>query len=176
MKKGWTIWFVGLHGSGKSTISERLAGILRKKNIQVVVLDGDEIRKTLSSDLGYTIEERNTHMGRIAELCRIINGNGVNAIACVASPTEKSRDYARKKIQNIIIAYAKCPIEICEQRDVKGHYKRARRKEKGFENFLGISLPFEEPKNADIVISTGKESVDESSQKIIGFLRKKGIF
>ena len=175
-KSSWTIWFVGLHGSGKSTISEKLAGILRKKNIHVVVLDGDEIRKTISYDLGYTLEERNIHMQRIADLCRIINDNGIHAIACVASPTEKSREYARKKLQNIIIAYAKCPVEVCEKRDVKGHYKKARNKEKGFENFLGISLPFEEPKNADVVLNTDKESIDESSHKIIEFLRKKGIF
>ena len=175
MKKGWTIWFVGLHGSGKSTISERLAGILRGKNIHVVVLDGDEIRKAISSDLGYTLEGRNTHMRRIADLCRIISDNGIHAIACVASPTGKSRDYARKNLQNIIIAYAKCPIEICEQRDVKGHYKKARKKEKGFENFLGVSLPFEEPKNVDIVLNTDKESIDESTKKLVEFLKRKNV-
>ena len=175
MTKGWTIWFVGLHGSGKSTISGRLAGILRGKNIPVVVLDGDEVRKTISSDLGYTLNERNAHMERIADLCRIINDNGVHAIACVASPTEKSREYARKKLGKIIIAYAKCPVEICEKRDVKGHYKKARNGEKGFESFLGISLPFEEPKGANIILNTSKETAEESTKKLAGFLKKKGV-
>lgn len=175
MAKGWTIWFVGLHGSGKSAISERLAGILGGKNIPVVVLDGDEVRKTISSDLGYTLDERNANMGRIADLCKIINDNGIHAIACVASPTEKSREYARKKLEKIIIAYAKCPMEICEQRDVKGHYKKARKKEKGFENFLGISLPFEEPNDADIVLNTDKETIEESTKKLVEFLKKRNI-
>jgi adenylylsulfate kinase len=173
MVKSWTVWFVGLHGSGKTTITNNLAKLL--KDIQVEVLDGDELRKTLSSDLTYTLEDRNIHMRRVADLCRKINEKGTLCIACVASPTEISREYARKVIENVVVVYAKCPIEVCEKRDVKGHYKKARNREKGFENFLGVSLQFEEPKDADLVLETDKESVDESVDKLIGFLKNRGM-
>ena len=175
MKKAWTIWFVGLHGSGKTTITTNLAKILRDNNIQVEVLDGDEIRKTVSSDLGYSLEDRNTHMKRVADLCKEINDSGTLCIACVASPTEKSREYAKDTIDNVVIVYAKCPIEVCKKRDVKDHYKKARNKEKGFENFLGVSLPFEEPKYPDIVLNTAKESVKTSTSNLLKELKAKDI-
>ena len=175
MVKAWTIWFTGLHGSGKSTIAENLAEILRKRNIPLVLLDGDELRKTISSDLGYSIKDRNEHMKRVVELCKHVNDNGILAIACVASPTRQSREYAKKIIKNLFLAYVKCPLDICEKRDVKGHYKKARKKEKGFENFVGINLPFEEPKNADIALNTDKEKIIESVSKLLKKLEDKKI-
>jgi len=175
MIEAWTIWFVGLHGSGKTTITANLANILREKNISLEVLDGDEVRKNISLDLGYSLEDRNSHMKRIADLSKEINDKGSLCIACVASPTESSREYAKKTIKNVVIVYAKCPIKVCEERDVKGHYKKARNKEKGFENFLGVSLPFEEPKNADLILETDKESPNESTEKLVKFLEKKSI-
>lgn len=175
LKKGWTIWFIGLHGSGKTTIAKRLAEALKGKKIPFALIDGDEIRKTISSDLGYSLEDRNTHMKRVAGLCRENNEKGMLCIACVASPTEKSREYAKKILGNVLFIYLKCPLEICEKRDVKGHYKKARSKEKGFENFLGISLKFEEPKNPDIILNTDKEPVEESVNKLINNLKEKGV-
>jgi len=174
-EKSWTIWFIGLHGSGKTTIANKLAEFFREKNIQVEVLDGDELRKTISSDLGFSLEDRNSHMKRVADICKVNTEKGVLCIACVASPTEESREYARKELEKIITVYVKCPLEVCEKRDVKGHYKKARKKEKGFENFLGISLQFEEPKNPDIILNTEKGSVDESVKNLIKFLKNKGI-
>src|SRR3989338_9955667 len=132
-KPNWTIWFTGLHGSGKSTIANKLIGILRSKNIKADLLDGDELRKTVSSDLGYSLEERNEHMRRVAGLCKTITDKGVIAIASVASPTEKSRVYARKTLKNMLLVYVKCPLELCEKRVAKGHYKKAKNKEEGFE-------------------------------------------
>ena len=175
MAEAWTIWFVGLHGSGKTAITANLANILKEKNISLEVLDGDEVRKNISLDLGYSLEDRNSHMKRIADLSKEINDKGTLCIACVASPTESSREYAKKTIKNVVIVYAKCPIEVCEERDVKGHYKKARNKEKGFENFLGVSLPFEEPKNPDLILETDKESPKESTEKLVEFLEKKSI-
>jgi adenylylsulfate kinase len=175
LKKSWTIWFTGLHGSGKSTIAAKLAEILKKHNIQFVLLDGDELRKTISSDLGYSLEDRNAHMKRVVDLCKTTIEKGISCIACVASPTESSREYARQKLEKVIVVYAKCPIEVCEKRDVKGHYKKAKRKEKGFENFLGVNLKFEEPKNPDIILNTETETVDESVSKLITSFKKMGI-
>jgi len=175
IKSNWTLWFTGLHGSGKSTIAHKLIEILRKDNVKIELLDGDELRKTISSDLGYSMEERNEHMKRVANLCRENSQKGLLTIASVASPTEKSREYARKTLRNMLLVYVKCPIEICEQRDVKGHYKKAKNMQKGFENFVGNSVEFEEPKNPDITLETDKESVDESVNKLLEKLKENKI-
>jgi len=164
--KGGTIWFSGLHGSGKTTIADALAAKIREKGVQVVVLDGDNVRKSISADLGYSKEDRNKHIKRVADICKIISGNNVLNIACVASPTQEARDYAKSIISNFFEVYIKCSLEECERRDVKGHYQKARNKEPGFENFLGVGLKYEEPKNPDIVIKTGNESKEESVKKL----------
>lgn len=175
MKQGWTIWFTGMHGSGKSTIAERLASILKEKNVPLVLLDGDVLRKTISSDLGYSLDDRNKHMKRVADICKLISENGILTLACVASPTEKSREYAKSILGDMIQVYVKCPLEICEKRDVKLHYKKARKGDKGFENFLGISLNFEEPKNPDIILNTDKLSVEETVDRLLIYLKEKKI-
>lgn len=175
MKQAYTIWFTGLHGSGKSTIANRLMEIFKEKNIKAELLDGDELRKTISSDLGYSLEERNEHMKRVANLCKKIADKGVIAIASVASPTEKSREYARKTLKKIVLVYVKCPLEICAKRDVKGHYKKAGENERGFEHFLKVSSNFEEPQNPDIVLNTDKESADESVSRLAKKLKEKGL-
>ena len=173
--EAYTLWFTGLHGSGKSTIAGRITKILKEQNIACELLDGDELRKTISSDLGYSIEERNEHMKRIADLCKKLNENGVMAIASVASPTEKSRDYARQTLKKMILVYVKCSLEVCAKRDVKGHYKKAQSKEQGFEHFMKVSSNFEEPKNPDIILNTDKESIEESVNKLIEKLKEKKI-
>ena len=175
MEKAYTIWFTGLHGSGKSTIANRLLSILIGKNIPCKLLDGDELRKTISSDLGYSFGERNEHMRRVADLCKTVTDKGIMAIASVASPTEKSRDYARKVLKKMLLVYAKCPLEICAKRDVKGHYKQAGKNEEGFEHFMKVSSNYEEPKNPDIVLETGKETVDESVSRLASKLKENGI-
>ncbi len=175
MEKAYTIWFTGLHGSGKSTIANKLISILRKSNIKAELLDGDELRKTISLDLGYSLEERNEHMRRVADLCKKITDKGIMAIASVASPTEKSRDYARKILKKMFLVYIKCPLEICAKRDVKGHYKKAGENEEGFGHFMKVSSNFEEPKNPDIVLNTDKESVEKSVNRLVEKLKEKTI-
>ncbi len=174
-KIGWTLWFTGLHGAGKTTIAKKLADILRKKNFPVILLDGDELRKSVSSDLGYSLDDRNKHMKRVADVCKVISENGILAIASVASPTEKSRAYARQVIKNMFLVYVKCPLDLCERRDVKGHYKKAREKKNQFEHFMSVSSNYEEPKNPDIILNTDKESVEESVSKLITKLKEKKI-
>ncbi len=175
--KAGTIWFSGLHGSGKTTIAKGLAERIRANGIQVVVLDGDEVRKGISSDLGYTKEDRNKHIKRVANICQIISKSGVLNIACVASPTEEIREYAKSVIPDFVEVYVRCPVEICEKRDVKGHYKKAKANEKGFENFLGIGLQYEEPKSPDIALDTSSEGPEQSVEKLFNFLvEKKWLF
>ncbi|MBN1941315.1 MAG: adenylyl-sulfate kinase [Candidatus Diapherotrites archaeon] len=170
---GGTIWFSGLHGSGKTTIANALAEKLREKGVAVVLLDGDVIRERVSADLGYSKEERNTHIKRVAGICEIITSNNVLNIACVASPTQEVRDYAKKIIPVFLEVYVKCPLEVCEKRDVKGHYMKARAREKGFENFLGVNLPYEEPKNPDLVLCTDRKNPKESVERLFNFLLEK---
>ena len=174
-KQAYTIWFTGLHGSGKSTIANKLMEILKEKSIRAELLVGDELRKTISSDLGYSLEERNEHMNRVANLCKKITGKSIMAIASVASPTEKSRDYARKLLKKMLLVYVRCPLKVCAKRDVKGHYKKAGENEEGFEHFMKISSNFEEPKNPDIILETDKETVDEAVNKLLVKLKEKGI-
>ena len=170
-----TIWFTGLSGSGKTTIADLLAKKLRSKGMSLVVLDGDIVRKTISSDLGYTKEERDKHITRVAQACELITKNGVINLACVISPTKKIRKYASSIIgkDNFLEVYVKCPIEICEKRDVKGHYKKVRSGE--IEHFVGINVPYEEPENPSLVLETKKESIEESTNKIIKLLEEKGF-
>lgn len=175
MTEAWTLWFTGLHGAGKSTIANKLAEILRKNNIKAVILDGDELRKAVSSDLGYSLKERNEHMKRVANICKIISENGAITIASVASPTEKSRQYAKKILKRMLLVYVKCSLETCKKRDVKGHYKKSEKMESGFEHFKHGSLNYEEPKNPDIVLNTEIESADESVTKLITKLKEMGI-
>ncbi|MFH1323980.1 MAG: adenylyl-sulfate kinase [Nanoarchaeota archaeon] len=165
--KGYTIWFTGLSGSGKTTIANKLADILRKRGKSLVVLDGDIVRKTLSADLGYTKGERDKHITRIVHACELITKNHVINIACVISPTRHIRKYAKDLIgkDNFIEVYVKCPLEVCEKRDVKGHYAKVRSGE--IEHFVGINVPYEEPLNPDLVLETDKESVTESANKLI---------
>ena len=174
---GGTVWFSGLHGSGKTTIANALAEKLRKEGISLVILDGDNVRKRISADLGFSLEDRNKHITRVANISEIISSNNVLNIACVASPTEKIREYAKGIIPNFLEVYVKCSLEECEKRDVKGHYKKARNKEKGFETFLGVGLKYEEPKNPGLVLETDKESVEESVEKLFKkLLEKKWLF
>lgn len=175
MEKGWVIWFTGLHGAGKTTIAERLADIIRKRGISLVLLDGDVVRSSISSDLGYTVEERNKHLRRVADVCKLISDNMVLSIACVASPTEQSRSYARNNIKNFFLVYVKCPLDVCEKRDVKGHYKKVRNKEGGFGDFIGVTLNFEEPEDPDVILNTDNESVEESVNKLLNKLVERNI-
>ena len=167
----YTIWFTGLSGSGKTTIAEGLVRRLRRENISVVLLDGDEVRKTLSADLGYTKEQRDKHITRVANMCYLITKNNVLNVACVISPTKKIRRYASGLIgDKFIEVYVKCPLSRCEERDVKGLYSKAR---KEHIDFVGINVPYEEPEQPDIVLFTDIEKPDESVNKLYYFIKEK---
>jgi len=171
--KGATIWFTGLSSSGKTTIANVLVKKLHANNIPVILLDGDIVRKTLSRDLGYTKDERDKHITRVADVCHLITSNGVLNIACVVSPTEKIRTYARNLIKDFIEVYIKCSISVCKKRDVKGHYKKAESGE--IKDFVGINIKYEEPKSPEITLDTEKETINESVNKLYKYLENKKI-
>ena len=165
MERGFTVWFTGLSCSGKTTVSQRVAEELLKRGMKVEVLDGDVVRTNLSKGLGFSKEDRDTNIKRIGFVCKLLSRNGVVAIGAAISPYRATRDYNRKEIGDFIEVYCKCPIEVCIERDVKGLYKKALAGE--IANYTGISDPYEEPLNPEVVLETSKEALEESVRKVM---------
>lgn len=170
--KGFTVWFTGLSGAGKSTISDVLVREFERRGIKHEVLDGDVVRTNLSKGLGFSKEDRDTNIRRIGFVCHILTRNDVVAIAAAISPYRSIRDEIREKIGNFVEVHVSAPLETCEERDVKGLYKKARAGE--IKEFTGISDPYEEPLNPEVVCETHKETVEESAEKILSKLRDLG--
>ncbi|MCD6196820.1 MAG: adenylyl-sulfate kinase [Staphylothermus sp.] len=169
--KGLVIWLTGLPGSGKTTIANKVASILREKRYRVEVIDGDWARKTISLGAGYTREERKMHLHRIAWVARLLARNGVIVICSFVSPYRDVRKMIREIISEeapFIEVYVKCPLEECIRRDPKGLYKKALRGE--IKHFTGISDPYEEPLNPEITVDTVNNSVEENASTIINYL------
>src|SRR5438477_6062791 len=161
---GYTIWFTGLSGAGKSTLAEILARRLKELNRNVEVLDGDVVRTHLSKGLGFSRENRDTNIKRIAFVCGLLTRNGVICISAAIAPYAEAREWAREEIGNFVEVYVKCPIEICRQRDVKGLYKLV--DEGKIKNFTGVDDPYEEPEHPEVVVETDKEMPTESVARI----------
>lgn len=171
--KGFTVWFTGLSGSGKSTISAELDRQLRERGVpNVEIMDGDEVREHLSRGLSFSKEDRDINIKRIAFVCHLLTRNGVPNIAAAISPYRSTREYARNMIKDFVEVHVAAPLEVCEARDVKGLYQKARQGE--IENFTGVSDPYEEPLNPEVVCQTHEESVEESAGKIISYLEREG--
>jgi adenylylsulfate kinase len=165
MERGFTVWFTGLSCSGKTTVSQVVAEELRKRGLKVEVLDGDVVRTNLSKGLGFSKEDRDTNIKRIGFVCKLLSRNGVVAIGAAISPYREIRDYNRREIGDFIEVYCRCPLEVCIERDVKGLYKKALAGE--ITNYTGVSDPYEEPLNPEVVLETDKETVEESVGKVI---------
>lgn len=161
------IWFSGLSGSGKSTLASALESYFFEKNIQTYILDGDNIRKGLNSDLSFSDEDRTENIRRISEVANLFTDAGVVVLTAFISPFESDRDLARRVIgaDDFIEVYVKCPLEVCESRDVKGLYKKARAGV--IKDFTGINSPFEEPNNPELVVDTANNSLQDCLQKLI---------
>ncbi|MCD6131005.1 MAG: adenylyl-sulfate kinase [Candidatus Hydrothermae bacterium] len=172
MDKACTIWFTGLPCSGKSTIANRVAEILRNKGYKVEQLDGDVTRKYLSKGLGFTKEDRDENIRRVGFVAKLLTRNGVFVTAAFVSPYREIRDEIRKEIGNFVEVYVKCPVEVCIERDVKGMYKKALKGE--IKNFTGIDDPYEEPLNPEVIVETDKETVEESVGKVMRKLAELG--
>jgi len=171
-RKGFTVWFTGLSGSGKSTIAERVALKLERRGFPVEILDGDVVRTHLSKGLGFSREDRDTNIKRVGFVCQLLSRQGVIAIASVISPYREARDYNRQKIKNFVEVYTRCPVEVCEERDLKGLYLKAKAGE--IKGFTGVDDPYEPPINPEVVCHTDQESVDESVEKVLRKLEELG--
>ena len=171
-QKGFTLWFTGLSGSGKSTIAERVALKLEKKGVPVEILDGDVVRTHLSKGLGFSHEDRDENIKRVGFVCQLLSRNGVAVIASVISPYRQARDYNREKIKNFVEVYTLCPVGVCEERDLKGLYQKARAGE--IKGFTGVDDPYEPPLNPEVICKTDVESVEESVNKVIRKLEELG--
>jgi len=169
---GFTIWFTGLSGAGKSTLAEVIERRLKEQGRNVEILDGDIVRTHLSKGLGFSREDRDTNIKRIAFVCSLLTRNGVVCISAAIAPYREAREWARREIGDFVEVYLKCPIEVCRQRDVKGLYKLV--DEGKIKNFTGVDDPYEEPENPELVIETDKESVGESVSHIFAKLVELG--
>ena len=172
MPKGFTIWFTGLPCSGKTTVSELVAEKIRNQGRNVEILDGDVVRTHLSRGLGFSKEDRDINIRRIGFVCQLLTRNGVATIAAVVSPYREVRDHNRREIGNFVEVYAKCPLEVCMERDVKGMYKKALAGE--IKDFTGVSDPYEEPLNPEVILETDQETSQESARKVIARLEELG--
>ena len=164
---GHTLWFTGLSGSGKTTIAR---SVVKKIKEPVVIVDGDEVRKGVSRDLGYIKEDRDKHITRVADICKIITDNGVLNIASVVSPTIVIRTYARNTIRNFSEIYVKCPLNECISRDVKGYYGQYAKGD--IKDFVGMNIPYEEPLNPEMVLDTYANTVSQCTTKLLDYLER----
>ncbi len=167
-KPGFTLWFTGLSGAGKSTISGIVAESLRSRGHRVEILDGDEVRENLSKGLGFSKEDRDTNIKRIGYVAKLLARNGVIAITAAISPYRETRDLVRSQHQRFVEIFVHCPLEVCIQRDVKGLYRKALAGQ--IPQFTGVSDPYEEPLNPEVVVNTHLESPAESAAKILNWL------
>lgn len=171
--KSIVIWLTGLSGSGKSTLANRVEKKLFDSGIHTFSLDGDNIRKGLNNNLGFSEEDRRENLRRISEVAKLFVDSGTVVIASFISPLKSDRQVVKKIIgkENFVEVYVNTPLEVCESRDVKGLYKKARAGE--IKNFTGIDAPYEAPENPDIEIKTNEEEAEISAERIVVFLKNK---
>lgn len=167
---GFTLWFTGMSGAGKSTISEVIYDRLKGAGAKVEMLDGDVVRTHLSKGLGFSREDRDTNVRRIGFVCELLSRNGVIAMVAAISPYRDVRDEVRSRIDKFVEVHVTCPIEVLAQRDVKGLYKKALAGEIG--SFTGVSDPYEPPLSPEVLVDSSKETVEESVEKVWAKLRE----
>ena len=173
-QKGVTIWFTGLSGSGKSTVAVAAEAALREQGRLTYILDGDNVRQGLNSNLGFSPEDRTENIRRIGEVSKLFTDAGVIVLTAFISPYREDRDQVREIMAegDFLEVHVSTDVETCEKRDAKGLYQKARSGE--IPNFTGISAPYEAPEKPELVMDTGTQSVDESVAQLLGFLQDQG--
>ena len=171
-QRGVTIWLTGLSGAGKSTITQVLEKQLSEEGYSIEVLDGDIVRTNLTKGLGFSKEDRDTNIRRIGFVASLLTRHGVIVLVSAISPYRDIRDEVRNKVKNFVEVFVNAPLNVCEGRDVKGLYNRARSGE--IKSFTGIDDPYEEPLNPEIVCRTDLETIEESVDKILQKLEEMG--
>lgn len=173
----FTLWFMGRPASGKSTLAKRVEEQLRAAELSVENLDGDEVRKNLHPDLGFSREERALNNRRTAFVCKLLNRNDINAVTAMITPFRDSQQQAREIIEEsgeFVLVYVKCPVDVAAERDPKNLYEKAR--DGKIEKFTGVNHPFQAPIDPDIVVDTASESVEESVDHVMERLDSLGVF
>ena len=169
MENGFCIWLTGFSGSGKTTIAEKLVEHFEESRY-IETMDGDELRQGLSRDLGFSKEDRNEHNHRVIFCTKLLARNGVIVIVALISPYRETRAYAKEEIPNMMEVFVNAPIDVCIERDPKGLYEQALAGE--IKNFTGIDDPYEKPLDADVIVDTHEETVEESVNKILDKARE----
>ncbi len=172
---GFTVWLTGLSGAGKTAIGIPLAKALKDRGLRVERLDGDIVRQNLTSDLGFTKEDRDENIKRVTFVAKLLTRNGVAVICSFISPYRERRAKTRREIEEVgrfVEVYVECPVEVCAERDVKGLYERAFAGE--IDNFTGVSDPYEAPENPEVICHTTEETVEESVARVLAYLEESG--
>lgn len=172
MQPGCTVWFTGLPCSGKTTVADLVAEELRQRNLQVERLDGDIVRQSLTRDLGFSKEDRDKNIERVTFVAKLLSRNGVAVLVSFVSPYREARDNARRETTNFVEVFVDCPVEVCEQRDVKGMYKKARAGE--IKDFTGVNDPYEEPIHPEIVLKVAETTPQECRDTVLRKLEELG--
>jgi adenylyl-sulfate kinase len=171
-QKGVTVWFTGMSGAGKTALAVRLEGELRRRGLRVERLDGDIVRQGLTSDLGFSKEDRDKNIERVTFVAKLLTRNGVAVLCSFISPYRAARANVRRQTGNFVEVFCYAPLEALIERDVKGLYKKALAGE--IENFTGVSDPYEEPVNPDVMINSATETIEQSLAKIVSKLEELG--
>jgi adenylylsulfate kinase len=170
--QGLILWLTGLSGAGKTTIASSVAQELRSRGCRVELLDGDVVRTHLSQGLGFSKEDRDTNVRRIGFVANLLSRNGVVAIVAVISPYREIRDELRQTTTNFVEVYVQAPLTVCESRDVKGLYAKARTGQ--IKHFTGISDPYEEPLNPEVICLTDQFTIEECVYQLVNYLNYQG--
>jgi adenylyl-sulfate kinase len=173
MHKGFTLWFTGLSGSGKTTISTLIHERLRQGGAKVEMLDGDVVRENLSQGLGFSKQDRDTNIRRIGFVCELLSRHGVIAIVAAISPYREAREDVRRRVQNFVEVYVECPLEVTAARDVKGLYKKALAGE--IAQFTGVTDPYEAPLAPEVLIHSHQETPLQSADRVWATLEELGL-